>query len=249
MTESRRILCISDLHLSADRPDLFYAFSAFLTDTVLGDPQGKADALYILGDFFNLWIGDDDPDAFAGTVSEQLLALTNAGTDVFIMHGNRDFLLGQVFADRCGASLINDPFRLSVENQNYLLSHGDALCTRDTDYMAFRQMVRDPAWQQGFLAKPLAERQAFADEARARSKAMSSNKADDIMDVTPDEVIGLLTETGQTLLVHGHTHRPAIHDIDVAGKPGKRIVLGDWDKKGWYLELTPSGYQLIDFDI
>lgn len=244
MSESGRILCISDLHLSAERPDIFQAFAEFL-----GNTARKASALYILGDFFNLWVGDDDHDPFAAQVKALLADTSAAGTEVFLMHGNRDFLLGTDFARDCGLTLISEPYKLSCFGHSYLLMHGDVLCTRDAGYMAFREQVRNPAWQDHFLSQSLEQRLAFARDARAQSKAMSSNKADDIMDVTPEEVAKVLAAHGETMLVHGHTHRPAIHDITVNGQPGKRIVLGDWDTRGWYLEFSDSGYALKDFVI
>ncbi len=244
MTETQRIYCISDLHLSPERPDIHRAFSDFLKTCA-----ASAHALYIMGDFFNLWIGDDNPDPFALHVRNELKALADSGTRLYMMHGNRDFLLGHDFCQSCGAELIKEPYVLSCFGNDYLLMHGDSLCTRDIEYMAFRNMVRDPAWQAAFLAKPLAERQVFAQEARSRSKAMSSNKAEDIMDVSPDAVQAVLRETGQSLLVHGHTHRPAIHDLETNGEAGKRIVLGDWDTRGWYLEISPAGYALQDFSL
>jgi len=244
MASPEKVLCISDLHLSAEHPEIANAFSAFLQNTAV-----EADALFILGDFFNAWIGDDDPDPFSAEVKTQLKTLSCSGVAVFIMHGNRDFLLGETFCSQSGATLINEPYTLQVGESEYLLMHGDALCTRDTDYMAFRAMVRNPDWQADFLAKPLEERQAFAAQAREQSKAMSSNKAEDIMDVTEDEVTRLLQQMEQTLLVHGHTHRPAEHDLTINGIPGKRIVLGDWNNRGWMLEITPQGYSLRDFPI
>ena len=244
MASPEKVLCISDLHLSAEHPEIANAFSAFLQNTAV-----EADALFILGDFFNAWIGDDDPDPFSAEVKTQLKTLSCSGVAVFIMHGNRDFLLGETFCSLSGATLINEPYTLQVGESEYLLMHGDALCTRDTDYMAFRAMVRNPDWQADFLAKPLEERQAFAAQAREQSKAMSSNKAEDIMDVTEDEVTRLLQQMEQTLLVHGHTHRPAEHDLTINGIPGKRIVLGDWNNRGWMLEITPQGYSLRDFPI
>jgi len=244
MSESGRILCISDLHLSAERPDIFKAFSDFLGNTARG-----ASALYILGDFFNLWIGDDDPDPFAAQVKAELASMSASGTEVFLMHGNRDFLIGNGFARDCDLTVIAEPYVLSCFGHRYLLMHGDALCTRDTGYMAFREQVRHPEWQSTFLSQPVAQRLAFARDARAQSKAISSNKADDIMDVTLDEVAKVLTEHGESVLVHGHTHRPAIHDISLNDQAGKRIVLGDWDTRGWYLELDTNGYALKDFTI
>lgn len=244
MSLFEKVLCISDLHLNADEPDIANAFSTFLQNIAI-----NADALFILGDFFNVWIGDDDPSAFATQVKAELKALADTGVAVFIMHGNRDFLLGEDFCTQCGATLIHEPYTLRVGETEYLLVHGDALCTRDADYMAFRAMVRNADWQADFLGKPLEERQAFASRAREQSKTMSSNKSEDIMDVTPEEVTRLLQEMDQSILVHGHTHRPAEHDLDIHGKPGKRIVLGDWHTLGWMLDITPQGYTLGDFPI
>jgi len=244
MSLFEKVLCISDLHLNADQPDIANAFSTFLQNTAI-----NADALFILGDFFNVWIGDDDPSAFAAQVKAELKVLADTGVAVFIMHGNRDFLLGEDFCTQCGATLIHEPYTLRVGETEYLLVHGDALCTRDADYMAFRDMVRNADWQAEFLSRSLEERQTFASRAREESKAMSSNKAENIMDVTPEEVRRLLQEIDQSILVHGHTHRPAEHDLDIHGKPGKRIVLGDWHTRGWMLEITPQGYTLGDFPI
>jgi UDP-2,3-diacylglucosamine hydrolase len=238
------VLLISDLHLEADRPDLTRAFFDFLETTARG-----ASALYILGDFFNVWIGDDDDEPLGRDVSQALRRLSDSGTAVYLLHGNRDFLLGQRFAQDCGATLIHEPYLLHHGERDYLLLHGDALCTRDSDYMAFRTMVRDPQWQQAFLARPLAERRAFAAQARARSKTMSSNKPDDIMDVTPDEVVRVLDQSGTTALIHGHTHRPAVHELAVNGAPATRIVLGDWGSQGWYLRLAADQAELCEFPI
>lgn len=246
MSSPEKVLCISDLHLNPGQPEIADAFIAFLQNEAAGSL-----ALYILGDFFNVWIGDDDPDEFAEDIKQALKALSDSGTQIYIMHGNRDFLIGEKFCADCGATLIQEPYELDVNGSKYLLAHGDALCTKDTDYMTFRSMVRNPAWQEDFLAKPLEERQAFARQAREQSKAMSSNKAEDIMDVTPEEVIRLMESMNLDTLVHGHTHRPAIHEIDLSvGKgKGKRIVLGDWGKSGWYLEITNEGFALVDFPI
>ena len=238
------ILCISDLHLSPERPDVFEAFKAFLNNKAQ-----LASELFILGDFFNFWIGDDDPDAFHVEVSKALSLLAKTGTTIFLMHGNRDFLLGEKFCLSSHTELIQEPYILNCFDQQYLLMHGDSLCTRDDDYIAFRTMVRDPQWQRAFLLKSLEERLTFVNEARAKSKTMSSNKAEDIMDVTPEEVVNMLSEQQQKILIHGHTHRPAIHDLDLGDSAGKRIVLGDWDQQGWYLEITPAGYNLQDFQI
>jgi UDP-2,3-diacylglucosamine hydrolase len=158
------------------------------------------------------------------------------------MHGNRDFLLGQQFAHAAGATLIQEPYLLEHQGQRYLLLHGDVLCTLDTDYMNFRNMVRKPEWQQAFLTRPLSERRAFAAEARAASKDMNSNKAADIMDVTQQQVIQLLNDYDITTLIHGHTHRPAVHEVIAGDRPCHRIVLGDWDEFGWYVSLEGNAF-------
>lgn len=234
-------LLISDLHLDPGRPGQTRAFFHFLANTAT-----EAGALYILGDFFNVWIGDDDDAPLCTEVSHALKQLADSGTAVYLMHGNRDFLMGEAWATACGATLIHEPHELRSGPGRFLLMHGDALCTRDTDYMAFRAMVRDPQWQQAFLARPLAERRAFAAQARAKSKTMSSNKPDDIMDVTPEEVERVLDHSGIATLVHGHTHRPAVHEL--VGER-RRIVLGDWDELGWYLRVANGQASLESFPI
>lgn len=233
------VLLISDLHLSPERPDLTRAFLDFLKTQA-----SKAGALYILGDFFNVWIGDDDDAPLCHEVCRALKHVSGNGTAVYLMHGNRDFLIGAAWAQACGATLIHEPCLLEQHGAQFLLAHGDALCTLDTDYMAFRTMVRDPQWQRAFLARPLAERRAFAEQARARSKTMSSNKPDDIMDVTPSEVERMLAGNQVSTLIHGHTHRPAVHKM-ADGKT--RIVLGDWDKSGWYVEIVGGRASLEQF--
>lgn len=252
------ILLISDLHLDPARPGLTRAFFDFLEKTAggtlekaargaLATTTGQAGALYILGDFFNVWIGDDDDAPLGHEVSAALKRLSDSGTAVFLMHGNRDFLLGEQYAKECGATLIHEPYILESGDQQYLLLHGDALCTRDTGYMAFRSMVREPSWQQQFLAKPLDERRAFAAQARAQSRSMSSNKPEDIMDVTQSEVERVLREAGITTLIHGHTHRPAVHKLALSGKTGTRIVLGDWGTQGWYVRISGGSPALVNF--
>lgn len=234
-----RLLLISDLHLEEERPELTRAFLQFLERET---PQ--ASALYILGDFFNVWIGDDDDRALNALVSAALKRQSERGLAIYLMHGNRDFLLGQRFATTAGASLVSDPHVLECGKHRYLLMHGDQLCTRDTGYLAFRAKVRDPAWQQAFLASPLTERRDFAEQARAASKSMSSNKPEDIMDVSQDAVEAVLAQHGCDSLIHGHTHRPDIHKFEVAGKTQRRIVLGDWGSQLWYLALAGNSERL-----
>lgn len=238
------ILFISDLHLEAERPDITQAFFSFLEEHA-----SKAQALYILGDFFNVWLGDDYVTELNTQVAEALQTLTKAGLKIKLMHGNRDFLMGKDFAKRCGAELIEEPYLLAAYEQEILLMHGDILCTRDLDYMAFRSMVRDPEWQESFLARPIAERIAYAEQAREQSKAMSSNKAEDIMDVTPEAVTALMQKYKIDTLIHGHTHRPYIHNLNSGSETSsaKRLVLGDWEQDGWYISWTKKQLTLCPF--
>jgi len=239
-----RILLISDLHLEESRPDLTRALLDFL------DREAPATSvLYILGDLFNAWIGDDDDRLLNSHIASAFRSHTDAGLQLYLMHGNRDFVLGQDFARRAGATFLNDPCKLELIGQSCLLMHGDSLCTRDAAYQTFRAQVRDPVWQQVALARPLLERRAIAEQMRASSKSMSSNKAEDIMDVTQEEVEKQLIAHGCTTLIHGHTHRPAVHKFSVHRKSLQRIVLGDWDAQGWYLEITPEDMQLQHFNI
>lgn len=241
-TKSNLTLLISDLHLEADRPDITRAFVNFLKITA-----SQSEALYILGDFFNIWIGDDKVSNLTEEISSLLSQLAETGTRIYLMHGNRDFLIRDEFAAKCCATLIAEPYLLTLYGKQYLLLHGDSLCTKDTDYMQFRNMVRNPDWQQEFLAKSLRERQDFADKARAKSKHMISNKAEDIMDVTQEEVVKIMRKHDVITLIHGHTHRPAEHKLQLKGKLAKRIVLGDWDQQGWYLQISKTNVDLINF--
>ncbi len=225
-------LLISDLHLDDSRPDICSGFLRFLAEQA---PQ--ADTLFILGDFFEAWIGDDDDDGFLDTIKTALKTLSTT-TTIKLMHGNRDFLLGPVFAEQTGCELIADPYVIEAGDNTIVLAHGDALCTDDVEYQAFRQQVRNPAWQAQFLAKPLAERRAIAAQLRAQSKSMSSLKAEDIMDVNGEAVATLLDQTNAQILIHGHTHRPNTHTLH-EGK--QRIVLGDWGKLGWCCQIDDDG--------
>ncbi|MDT8399969.1 MAG: UDP-2,3-diacylglucosamine diphosphatase [Pseudomonadales bacterium] len=242
MAQTDTRLLISDLHLEADRPELTQAFFKFLHTVASG-----AHSLYILGDFFNVWLGDDHPSPLHLSVAAALNELNRDGTAIYLMHGNRDFLLGEDFAGRCRAHLLAEPFLLQCHGRQYLLLHGDALCTGDLDYMRFRHLVRSPQWQQQFLSQPLALRQQFAEQARARSRAMSSNKAEDIMDVNPEEVVKVMAAHRVKTLIHGHTHRPGRHDLALGTTTAQRLVLGDWDQQGWYVQLNQAGEELISF--
>jgi len=232
-------LFISDLHLDPERPAITDLFLDFLGTRAVG-----SEALYILGDLFEAWIGDDDSGTMNDAVCHGLKVCTEAGTPVFVMHGNRDFLLGTAFAERCGCTLLNDAARIELYSTPTLLMHGDLLCTDDTEYMSFRDMVRDPGWQAALLSKPLDERRHMAQEMRASSREQTSGKAESIMDVNAGAVGRVMTEYHVQRLIHGHTHRPAIHDLEIAGQPAQRIVLGDWYEQGSVLVCSPAGCEL-----
>ena len=236
------VLLISDLHLQESRPDLTRAFVDFTARV-----PAQCRELFILGDLFELWIGDDAESPLAETVAASLRALSGRGVNIHLMHGNRDFLIGEAYAARCGASLIGEPHRLRVTGSEWLLLHGDSLCTDDQPYQEFREMVRDPAWQRDFLSRPLAERQAWADRARQASKAATAGKPAEIMDVNAAAVARLITESCCRRILHGHTHRPAVHELPSLA--AKRVVLGDWDTRGWYAAIDGTGAALLDFPI
>lgn len=230
---------ISDLHLHADE-----AWLGELLTRCLNDWAGQIDALYILGDLFEYWVGDDDDDAF----NEQMLAAMRAfsqRTPLLVMHGNRDFLLGNGFCQRSGAQLLTDPHTLPYQGHNLLLSHGDALCTDDIPYQQFRQMVRQDEWQQAFLQKPLAERHAIARQIRAQSQnRKQSDGMSDISDVNQQAVEALLAANPGHILIHGHTHRPAHHSFLLDNEPRERHVIADWHNGcGGYLAIDATGIQ------
>ncbi|MGI1677954.1 MAG: UDP-2,3-diacylglucosamine diphosphatase [Cellvibrionaceae bacterium] len=229
------ILFISDLHLDASRPSITNAFYKFL-DNLTSKKEVKA--LYILGDFFELWIGDDDDDPFVIEVQKKLKAFSQQGNPVYFMRGNRDFLIGDDFAKNAGVILLDDPTLLTINEHRLLLMHGDTLCTNDIEYQAFRQQSRSQEWMKTVLSKSLEERRAFGRQLRQQSKTMSSRKAEDIMDVSEDAVTSAVTEFEATTLIHGHTHRPNRHNIYNTKK--ERIVLGDWDENAWCLDVDEN---------
>lgn len=229
-------LFISDLHLEEERPEITRAFFEFLDNKAQ-----DIDALYILGDFFEAWIGDDENTPLQAKVKSKLREISDSGTQIFLMHGNRDFLIGQQFCEETGATLLEDPATVSLYGKDVLLMHGDSLCTKDIEYMKFRKNMRDSEWQTLFLKRSLPERQIVAQQLRAISQAKNKGKTLEIMDVTPSEVESSLMQHNVDTLIHGHTHRPAIHEIEANGKAAKRIVLGDWEKNVWYLKADATG--------
>ncbi|MCE5984709.1 UDP-2,3-diacylglucosamine diphosphatase [Pseudomonas wadenswilerensis] len=236
------ILLISDLHLQEERPDITRAFVDLL------DGRARhAEALYILGDFFEAWIGDDAMTPFQASICQALRALSDSGTQVFLMHGNRDFLLGQAFCKAAGCTLLADPSVVEMGGEPVLLMHGDSLCTRDLAYMKMRRYLRNPLSLWILRHLPLSTRQKLARKLRSESRAQTRMKANDIVDVTAEEVPRIMQQFGVRTLVHGHTHRPAIHKLVVGDQPARRIVLGDWDRQGWALQVDEQGFQLQPF--
>ncbi len=234
-------LFVSDLHLDPERPEITALFGRFLD----GEARG-ADALYILGDLFEAWVGDDDPSEAGAFVAERLRALVEAGVPAYFIRGNRDFLLGDAYAARCGMTLLDDPTVVDLYGTPTLLLHGDLLCTDDTAYQQFRAQTRDPQWQAQFLAQPLAARLAFAAQARAASQArygelVAKGMAETVGDVAQATVQAWFERFGIRRMIHGHTHRPAIHD---EGHGRTRIVLGDWYEQGSVLRVSADGCDL-----
>ena len=225
-------LFISDLHLDASRPHITRLFVDFVRDEAR-----QASALYILGDLFEAWIGDDAADETADQVAAALAELHDHGVPCFFIHGNRDFLLGDAYARRARMTLLPDPCVIEIEGERVLLMHGDTLCTDDVPYQAFRAQSHSPAWQHAFLSQPIAKRQAFAEQARAESTRYTRSVADAITDVNADAVHAALRENKASRLIHGHTHRPAVHRIDLDGTPAERSVLGDWYEQGSMLRM------------
>lgn len=233
-------LFISDLHLSAERPSLIALFEQFLSQRAR-----QAETLYILGDLFEFWIGDDAiPPGLEGVMSG-LRTLTQGGVPVYVMHGNRDFTLGQGFEQMTGCRIIDDPTVIDLYGTTTLLMHGDTLCTDDIEYQQYRRQIRDPQRLRQLLALPISERLALAQQLRQASYEKSRLKSEVIMDVNQDAVALAMQAHHTPQLIHGHTHRPAIHEFELAGRPVKRIVLGDWYEQGSVLECDKSKCRLL----
>ena len=233
-------LFISDLHIDASRPAITQQFLKFLTTEAR-----DADALYILGDLFESWVGDDAADAVQSDAIAGLHALTAHGVPCFVMHGNRDFLLSAQFCRMSGAVLLPDPLIVTLYGEPVLVMHGDALCSDDHAYQRLRATVREADWQRQFLALSIAARRALAGAARAGSQAHTAGLEYAITDVNADSVAMALRRAGTATLLHGHTHRPAIHALQVDGRPCTRIVLGDWYDQGSVLRWDQNGPELV----
>lgn len=238
------ILLISDLHLEEERPDITRAFLHFLATRAC-----QAEALYILGDFFEVWIGDDAMTPFQQSITDALRALSEHGTRIYLMHGNRDFMLGTGFCRAAGCTLLGDPSVVELSGERVLLMHGDSLCTRDKGYMRLRRLLRNPLSLFILRNLPLSTRRKLARKLRNESRTQTRMKASDIIDVTPELIPRILAKHGVRTLIHGHTHRPATHELEVDGRPARRIVLGDWDLQGWALQVDENGFQQAPFDL
>ena len=229
---------ISDIHLSENNPHLTNAFKTFLNES-----KESCTHLFILGDLFEIWIGDDDDSSFNQEIKKILTDFTSNGPKTFFMHGNRDFLVGEAFGKETGITILPDPYTLEINNQKVILSHGDFLCTDDKDYIDFRNQVRDKDWQSNFLKKTISERKQIAVTLRTDSKEATLRKSDEITDVNNQSVEDFINEHQPDLFIHGHTHRPNIHDMGSS----KRIVLGDWGDYGWVLNIDNQDFDLEKF--
>lgn len=232
---------IADLHLAQNRPDITACFLLFLKNDAI-----KAQTLYILGDLFEAWIGDDDDSAYLTTIAKALTTLSGFGTKIYYIHGNRDFLLGQRFAKKSAMILLAEIDLINLYGQNIVIMHGDTLCTRDIAYQKFRKKSRSWWWQTLIKSLPLFVRKKVAANYRKKSAAATATKTQEIMDVTPQEVVNCLENYHSQLLIHGHTHRPAIHELIANGEKAKRIVLGDWYEQGAWLKVTPKSIELLN---
>lgn len=236
MTET---LFISDLHLDRERPDIQALFHQFLQERAAG-----ADALYILGDLFEFWIGDDDPQLTHAATLGALKAVTQTGTPVYFLPGNRDFLVGSGFLQGTGCQLLEDHQIIDLYGRRVLVMHGDTLCTDDVEYQQLRQMMRNPQWQEQFLAQPYEARLQQVLSLREKSREATVAKGEIITDVNQQSVLEVMSRYGVTELIHGHTHRPAVHHFELEGREATRYVLGDWYEQGSLLSCTPKGCQL-----
>lgn len=241
--ETALSLFIADVHIAPERPDIMAAFVDFCDQTAR-----TAGAVYILGDLFEVWVGDDDDDEAWQPAIDALARLTRAGVRVYFMHGNRDFLVGDAFAAATGVELLDDPVLIELHGMPTLLSHGDILCTDDTSHQAFRQQVRSPQWRREFLDRPLPERRQIAARMRADSRDSVQGKPTEVMDVNPRAVVTALREYGADRMIHGHTHRPDRHEHLVDGRRVERWVLGDWYDQRSVLELDNGKVRPLPFN-
>ena len=232
---------IADLHLTQERSDITECFLSFLLNEAV-----NAEKLYILGDFFEFWVGDDDDDPFVLSIAAALKTLSESGTKIDFIVGNRDFLLGKGFCLKAGMTLLPDIQLIDLYGQQTVIMHGDSLCTMDVEYQKFRKKSRSWWWSNGVQCLPLFLRKKMARNYRQKAALKQQNLMAEIMDVTPDEVVKIMVQHNSQLLIHGHTHRPAVHSLVANDKPATRIVLGDWYEQGAWLKVTESGFELLN---
>jgi len=232
-------LFISDLHLEANQPEIGVQFLSFLA----GEAR-EAEALYVLGDLFEVWLGDDDPNPYYDEMKLALRELSDTGVPVYFMHGNRDFMIGEDFASETGTNILDDPTVVDLYGEKVLLCHGDSLCTDDIHYQQARAMTRNPEWQAMMLSKSIEERIALAIQARKESMERGESLSGEILDVNQDAVTAALDEHGVKVMLHGHTHRPAMHSLDLGDHTATRIVLGDWYEQGSVVRWDDDGPRL-----
>ncbi|WDE08309.1 UDP-2,3-diacylglucosamine diphosphatase [Thalassomonas viridans] len=232
---------IADLHLAQNRPDITACFLSFLKNKA-----PEAEALYILGDLFESWIGDDDNSPFVIEIAQALFELRQKHTEIFYIHGNRDFLLGKKYAQKSGMTLLAEVELIELYGKKAVIMHGDTLCTRDIGYQKFRKKSRSWWWQTMIKSLPLFVRRNIAENYRKKSAMATAEKSQEIMDVTPQEVVNCLEQYNSQLLIHGHTHRPAVHELNANNQAAQRVVLGDWYEQGAWLKVTRKGFELLN---
>lgn len=238
---------ISDLHLKPEEELITKGFLGYLKQL---QATGDAEQLYILGDFFELWIGDDYTNPYIDMIQQALNELANSGCQLFFMHGNRDFLVGEDWAKANQCTLLDDPYVLQLGNQKLVLMHGDSLCLEDVEYQKMRALFRSAPFKTNILSQTIDQRLAFAQKVRGESQSSQQDKSYEIMDVTQSAVDEELSKHGVDLMIHGHTHRPNTHQWEHEGQTRTRIVLGDWTDQGWQIRWTAeSGFELSSFDL
>ena len=236
-------LFLSDLHVSDQHPEI----SEHLEEFLLSEGS-KADRIFVLGDLFEYWLGDDDPNPIFKEIKQLFKKLSDKNISIFFIHGNRDFLIGESFAEETGCHILHDPHVIDLYGKKVLISHGDIFCTDDKEYQLFRNQTRDPAWKESILSKSLSFREEFAKQARLESSKHTSSKKNEIMDVNKEEILKMYEKYNVDIIIHGHTHRPAIHDVFFNGRNCQRIVLGDWYEQGSILKCDETGFDLIELD-
>jgi UDP-2,3-diacylglucosamine hydrolase len=239
---TRQTYFIADLHLSENRPDISAAFFSFLNSKILNQ---DVDALYILGDFFEVWVGDDYITELSSNVAAQLKAVRDGGTPVYFIHGNRDFIMREKYAAMAGMTLLDEQTVIDLYGTPTVILHGDEMCTQDVEYQKFRRKSRGWWWPKLMLAMPLWYRKKIARDAREKSKLSQADKPLEILDVVEDAVLATFAKHGVTNMIHGHTHRPNVHTYTVKQHTLTRTVLGDWYSQGSYLVVTPQAQTLI----